>query len=106
MAHFSDENRQRAESIVALYPKRRSELIPLCHLAKGQDGYLTEEAMDDIAEFCGVTSAEVYGTTSFYDMLKLEPVGKYVLGICTNNACMLGGSYELLEHAEESLAIA
>jgi NADH-quinone oxidoreductase E subunit len=90
---------------VALYPKPRSALIPLCHLAQEQDGYLSELAMVEIAELTGVTAAEVRGTASFYDMLHLEPVGKYVVGVCTNIACLLAGGLELLEHAEASLGI-
>jgi NADH-quinone oxidoreductase E subunit len=105
MAHLSEENIARATAIIALYPKRRSALIPLCHLAQSQDGYLTEEAMEDIAGLCGVTPAEVRGTASFYDMLKTEPVGRYVVAVCTNIACMLSGAYELLEHAQGHLAV-
>ncbi len=105
MAHLTPENRERAHGLVALYPQRRSALIPLCHLAQAQDGYLTEEAMEDIAELTGVTPAEVRGTASFYDMLHTEPVGRYVIAVCTNIACMLSGAYETLEHAEEHLGI-
>ncbi len=105
MARLSEENRARAEAIVALYPQRRSALIPLCHLAQGQDGYLTEEAMEEVAELTGVTPAEVRGTASFYDMFHTEPVGRHVVAVCTNIACMLGGAYELLEHAEERLGV-
>ena len=43
------------------------------------------------------------GTASFYDMFHLEPVGTYVVGVCTNIACLLAGGDELLEHAEASL---
>ena len=68
MAHLSAENLDRARRLVAVYPKSRSALIPLCHLAQSQDGYLTEEAMVDIAELTGVTAAEVRGTATFYDM--------------------------------------
>jgi NADH-quinone oxidoreductase subunit E len=105
MARLSNATRQRAEAIVAIYPERRSALIPLCHLAQGQDGYLTEEAMEDIAKLCGVSPAEVRGTASFYDMLHTEPVGRYVFAICTNIACMLAGAYEVLGHAERSLGV-
>ncbi len=105
MARLSAENRRKAEAIVAVYPERRSALIPLCHLAQGQDGYLTEEAMEDVAELCGVSPAEVRGTASFYDMLHTEPVGRYVIAVCTNIACMLAGAYEVLGHAEERLGI-
>ncbi len=105
MAHLSADNQQRAEAIVALYPERRSALVPLCHLAQAEEGHLTEEAMEDIATLCGISPAEVRGTASFYDMLHLEPVGKYVLAVCTNIACMLQGAYEVLEHAEATLGI-
>jgi hypothetical protein len=61
--------------------------------------------MAEIGELCGVTAAEVQGTASFYDMLHLEPVGTYVLSVCTNIACLLGGALELLEHAETKLGM-
>jgi NADH-quinone oxidoreductase subunit E len=105
MARFSDDNLAKAHGIVALYPQERSALVPLCHLSQAQDGYLTAEGIEQIAELVGVTPAEVRGTASFYDMLHLEPVGRYVFAMCTNIACMLGGAYELLDHAEERLGI-
>ena len=105
MSHFNADIRQRAEALVALYPHPRSALIPLCHLAQEQDGWLRPEAMAEIGELCGVTAAEVQGTASFYDMLHLEPVGTYVLSVCTNIACMLGGALELLGHAESVLGV-
>jgi hypothetical protein len=47
----------------------------------------------------------VRGTATFYDMLHTEPVGRHVVTVCTNIACMLAGAYELLDHAEASLGI-
>jgi NADH-quinone oxidoreductase subunit E len=105
MAPLSQTSLDRARRIVALYPERRSALIPLCHLAQGEEGWLSPEAMVDIAGLVGVTPAEVRGTASFYDMLHTEPVGRHVVAFCTNIACMLAGAYELLEHAEEHLGI-
>jgi len=105
VSHLLPELRQRAEDLVALYPHQRSATIPLCHLAQEQDGYLTEDAMVEIAELTGTTPAEVFGTASFYDLLHLEPVGAYVVGVCTNIACLLAGGIELLEHAKRSLGV-
>lgn len=105
MAHLTPENRERAARLVALYPKKRSALIPLCHLAQSQDGYLTEEALADIAGLVGVTPAEVFGTATFYDMLHTDPVGRYVVAMCTNIACLLSGAYEMLDHAQDRLGI-
>ena len=105
MSHLSADVRSRAEGLVALYPEPRSALIPLCHLAQEQDGWLRPEAVSEIAELCGVTAAEVQGTATFYDMLHTEPVGTYAVAVCTNIACMLGGALELLEHAESTLGV-
>ena len=106
MSHLRPEFRQRAEELVALYPRPRSAMLPLCHLAQEQDGYLTSEAMEEIAELIGTTPAEVRGTASFFDLFHLEPVGTYVVGICTNIACLIAGGEQLLAHAERTLGIA
>jgi NADH-quinone oxidoreductase subunit E len=103
--HLSDEIVERAQQLIGLYPHKRSALIPICHLAQEQDGWLRPEAVAEIAEMLGVAPAEVVGTASFYDMLHTEPVGKYLIAVCTNIACMLRGAYELLEHAEEHLGV-
>jgi NADH-quinone oxidoreductase E subunit len=105
MARLTPENVQRARDTMALYPEKRSALIPILHLCQEQDGWLTEDAMAHVAELLDLTPAEVYGTASFYDMLFTEPVGKHLVSICTNIACLINGGYELLEHAESSLGV-
>jgi NADH-quinone oxidoreductase E subunit len=105
VSHLNPDITERAKALVALYPHPRSALIPLCHLAQEQDGWLQPEAIEELAELVGVTAAEVQGTASFYDMLHTEPVGTYVVAVCTNIACMLGGALELLEHAEAALGV-
>jgi len=106
MSHFHPEIRQRAEELVGLYPRARSAMLPLLHLAQEQDGYLSPEGIDEVAALTGTTSADVRGTAAFYDMFHLEPVGKYVVGVCTNIACLLAGGEEFLEHASRKLGCA
>ncbi len=103
--HLTAATIERAEQVIGLYPEPRSALIPLCHLAQEQDGWLTPEAMADIAGLVGVTPTEVFGTASFYDMLHTEPVGTHLVAVCTNIACLLNGAAELLEHACGSLGV-
>src|SRR5438045_9550142 len=105
MARLSPPMVERARETIALYPHPRSALIPLLHLAQEQDGWVTPEAMEHIGELLDLTPAEVRGTASFYDMLFLEPTGRYLVAVCTNIACLLNGGYELLEHAEEKLGV-
>jgi NADH-quinone oxidoreductase E subunit len=105
MPRLTAANEKRARDTIALYPKTRSALIPLLHLCQEQDGHLTVEAMEHVADLLELTPAEVVGTASFYDMLFREQVGTYLVSVCTNIACLINGGYELLEHAEERLGV-
>ena len=105
MARFTPEFLAIAHEIISRYPVKKSALIPLLHLAQEQTGYITDDAMTQIAELVEVTPAEVLGTCSFYEMFKREPVGKYMVNICTNISCQLMGAEELLHHAEHALHI-
>jgi NADH-quinone oxidoreductase E subunit len=106
VARLTPDNQRRARDLIALYPYSRSALIPILHVLQEQDGYLSPDGMEHVGELLGLTAAEVRGTATFYDMFHLEPVGKYLVAICTNIACMLQGAYRLLEHAEERLRVA
>ncbi len=105
MSRLAPEMEKRAKDLIGVYPKSRSALIPLLHLAQEQNGYLSEASMEHIAELVGITAAEVLSVASFYDMFHLEPVGTYLLGVCTNIACMLNGGEELLHHLEHKLGV-
>ena len=106
MPRLNPDNLQRALDLIALYPEPRSALIPILHVLQEQDGYLTEDGMQHVGELLGLAPVEVRGTASFYDMFHFEPVGRYLVAVCTNIACMLQGAYRLLEHAEERLGVA
>jgi NADH-quinone oxidoreductase subunit E len=105
MPRLSEENVALAVEIIARYPCPRSALIPLLHVAQEQDGWVSPEAMEHVGELVDLSPAEVLGTCSFYGMFKLEPVGRYLVSVCTNLSCLLLGADELLEHAEETLAV-
>ena len=105
MARLTEDNVRLAREIIARYPRSRSATIPLLHLAQQQDGYVTNEAMAHIGELVGATSAEVFGTASFYEMFKFEPVGKYLINICGTMSCALLGAEDLIHHAEHRLGV-
>jgi len=105
MARLNEANVVYAKEIIGRYPKARSATIPLLHLAQQQDGYVTNEAIKHIGELVGATSAEILGTATFYEMFKFEPVGKYLINICSTLSCALLGADELMHHAEQKLGI-
>jgi NADH-quinone oxidoreductase subunit E len=106
VSHLRVDLRQRAEELIGLYPRARSAMLPLLHLVQEQDGYLSEEGMAEVAELTETTPADVRGTASFYEMFHLEPIGSYLVSVCTNVACLLAGGLELLEHASGTLGCA
>ena len=105
MSRLSEANLRIAHDILSRYPKKKSATIPLLHLAQEQDGYVTDDAMEHIAELVEVTPAEVLGTCSFYEMFKRAPVGDYRINICHGIACHLMGADDLIHHAEETLGV-
>ena len=104
MSFFDDANLAQAKDILARYPRAKSAILPLAHLAQDQHGWLAPEAMEQIAELTGTTSADVLGTCSFYTMLKRRPCGKLVVSVCTNVTCLVTGGPEVLDHLEERYA--
>jgi len=105
MTYFSASNATVAGEIISRYPKPKSAIIPLLHLAQEQEGWVTDDAMREIADLTGTTPAEVKGTGSFYEMFKFHPVGKYMVNVCTNLSCQILGGEELLAHAEKTLGV-
>jgi NADH-quinone oxidoreductase subunit E len=96
-AGFTDADRRKAKEIIARYPHAKSAMLPLLHLAQDRDGWVTRAAMEEIAEMLDLTPALVLGTCSFYTMFKREPVGRYVVSVCTNVSCLVNGGPDLLD---------
>jgi NADH-quinone oxidoreductase subunit E len=102
-AAMSDAFREQAERIVARYPTSRSAMMPLLYLAQSEDGAVTREGMQRVAEVLGLKTAEVEAVVTFYTMYQRPPCGSYVLSICTNLSCALLGGRRLFEIALEEL---
>jgi NADH-quinone oxidoreductase subunit E len=102
---FTTANRDKALEIIAQYPYTKSAILPLAHLAQDQDGYLSEDAMREIAELVEVSPAEVNGTCSFYTMFKREPVGELLVSVCTNVTCLVLGGPEIHETLSKKYAL-
>ena len=97
---------QEIEAYKARYPDPRSALMPALYVAQEENGgYLSKEAMRDVAEVMDLTPADVESVASFYSMYNKRPVGKYVIEVCTNIACSLLGGQELARHIEKRLGV-
>lgn len=105
---FNQENVQYAKAIIARYPEGRqqSAVMPLLTLAQKQNNnWLSKEAMDHVAGILSMPPVRVYEVASFYTMYNLDPVGQYVIEICTTTPCWLRGSDEVVAACQKYLGI-
>jgi NADH:ubiquinone oxidoreductase subunit E len=79
--------------------------MPLLYLAMAEEGHLTDEGMTEVAEWCGITPAQVQSVASFYTMFKRERTGRYLISCCTSISCMLLGADEVLHAIEDHSGI-
>ncbi|MBI2833584.1 MAG: NADH-quinone oxidoreductase subunit NuoE [Acidobacteria bacterium] len=104
---YTPDNRARLEEIARRYPpeRRRSAMLPALYLVQQQQGYITANAMQHVAEVIGLTPAEVEDVVSYYVMFYTKPVGKYVLQVCRTLSCALMGAEQVTEELAEKLRV-
>ena len=97
------------QSILAKYPSdragKRSAVMPLLYLAQREDGYITKEAIAQIAEICDASTTDVASLIGFYTLYHGEPTGKYHIQVCNDLPCALRGADEFLEKLCENLGL-
>jgi NADH-quinone oxidoreductase subunit E len=98
---FDAANREQAKEIVAKYPFARSAVLPLLHLAQEQDGWVSPDAIREVAGLVELEPAQVLGTCSFYTMYKRDHPHELVVSVCTNVSCLVNGGPELYEALAE-----
>lgn len=93
------------EGILARFPTKKSAVLPLMHLAQREYGYMSQEAMREVAGILDLDPTHVLSLSGFYSLYYEEPQGKYVLEICNDLACALRGADEFVEMATNKLGI-
>ena len=105
---LSDHTRHEIDEWLKKYPedKKRSAVLAALREAQHQnEGYLTTQLMDAVAEYLELPKIQVYEVASFYSMFETEPVARHNVAICTNISCMLMGSDSVVEYVERKLGI-
>ena len=105
MSIWSEATQSRAKEILAKYPEKRSAVMPLLYLAMAEDGWLTEEGMAEVAEWVGITPAQVQSVASVYPMYQRERTGQCRVSLCTSISCMLLGSDDVLHAIEDESGV-
>ena len=95
------------DKILAKYPvdQKRSAVMPLLYLAQREGGFVTKDALEEIAAICEITPTEVASIVGFYTLYHDEKAGTYRIQVCTDLPCALRGSEEFLQKICQSLGI-
>ena len=86
--------------------RQRSAVIGALHAAQHQnEGFLTRELMEAVAENLDLPAIQVFEVAAFYSMFETKPVGRHSVSVCTNISCMLCGGEQILGYVEKKLGI-
>ena len=105
---LSEHVKEEIERWKARFPedRQRSAVIGALHAAQHENqGHLTAEIMNDVADYLQLPTIQVYEVATFYSMFQTRPVGRNDVAICTNVSCMLRGADDIVEHVERRLGI-
>lgn len=108
MTELSAHAKAEIDHWIAKYPadQKQSAVLAACREVQHENqGYLTTDLMDAIAEYLDMPPIAVYEVASFYSMLETRKVGRHSISVCTNISCMLNGSNEIMQHIEKKLGI-
>jgi NADH-quinone oxidoreductase subunit E len=97
---------EEVQDLRKLYPEgTRSAVLPALRLAQERHGWLSREAIEEVADALELTPAYCYSVASFYDMFHLEAVGRHTIEVCTNVCCGLVNAQAVLDAFERELGV-
>jgi NADH-quinone oxidoreductase subunit E len=105
---LSEHIREEIEKWKSRFPedRQRSAVIGALHAAQHEnEGFLTTELMDAVADYLELPNIQVYEVATFYSMFQTKPVGRNDVAICTNVSCMLRGAEDIVAHVEKKYGI-
>ncbi len=102
---LSEALKSKFAELIGRYPLKRSAIVPMLLFAQDEIGYVSDEAIVEIARGVEVKPIEVIEDVSYYSMLHRQPIGRYNLQVCTNISCLLRGGEEILAYCSKKLGI-
>lgn len=102
---YEDYKATSTAEIIAGFDSRPELLVQILRAFVDRFGYISEDAMRDIAAGLNLSRADVYGVVSYYHDFRTEPAGQHIVKICSAEACQSMGSRALAVHASRKLGV-
>ncbi len=96
---------EQIENMLASYKGEKGGLIPMLQKVQQRLGYLSPEAVSQIAKLLNISESEIFGVASFYAQFRFTPSGEHSVKVCLGTACHVRGGVRILETVERELNI-
>jgi NADH-quinone oxidoreductase subunit E len=105
--NFSEPTLARFAKEVAKYPadQKQSAVMACLAIVQHEQGHVSAEAENAVAEYLGMAPIAVHEVTTFYNMYNQQPVGRFKLNVCTNLPCQLRDGQSALDHVCQRLGV-
>jgi NADH-quinone oxidoreductase subunit E len=105
--NFNPDTLARFAKEVAKYPPqhKQSAVMACLSIVQHEQGYVSAEAENAVADYLGMPPIAVHEVTTFYNMYNQQPVGRFKLNVCTNLPCQLREGETALQHVCSKLGV-
>ena len=105
MIRKAEKSLSGIKDILERYSENRGSLIPVLQDVQEDFGYLSEEAVEELARLMGISANEIYGVATFYTQFRFNPPGRHTIQSCQGTACHVRGGRQILNELEQRLGI-
>jgi NADH-quinone oxidoreductase subunit E len=94
MKNLKPETLRSIDEVIPHYPVKRSAVLPLLHLIQEDAGYISQQAVEWVAQKLELQPINVYEVVTFYPMFRQQPIGRRHIKVCRTLSCALMGGYK------------
>ena len=102
---LSEHAVEEIKALPGRFPEVRSAVMPALDIAQEELGFLTPDAMSEVAQLLKLDPGYVEGIATFYSLFHLEPTGRHHFSVCTNLSCTLRGAVEICDHIKRRIGV-
>jgi len=93
------------KKILLKYEPKRQNVLPVFEEVSKTEGFISQKDMGDICDYFSISKTQGYAAASFFGDLKVAPVGKKIIKVCTGSTCVCSGSAAVLRELESMLGV-
>lgn len=94
---FAGDAKRELDELLTRYPNKMAALLPALWIVQRERGWVSDDAMAEVAQLLDLTPAYVKGVVTFYTMYHQHPVGKYFIQVCTTSPCGACGAEKVVD---------